>query len=82
MGMTDYIRVMERMGYAHDLNNATSKQFETIWMHLASPNTNPELDDHESVKVHPKRLLTFLCLMHRFTNNDNSIASIKVSLKS
>jgi len=81
IGLTDYIRVMERLGYAYDLNDTTSKHFECIWMHLATPNLQPEFSDEESAKVNAKKLFLFLCLMHRFTNIDNSVASIKVNLR-
>jgi hypothetical protein len=81
IGLTDYIRVMERLGYAYDLNDTTSKHFESIWMHLATPNLHPEFSDEEAVKVNAKKLFLFLCLMHRFTNHDNSVASIKVNLR-
>lgn len=41
IGFLQYISLMEKLGYAADMNEATAKLIERIWIHLGTPNVSP-----------------------------------------
>ena len=77
----DYVRLLELLGYAHEINDTVSKLIEDLWMHLSTPNTDPDFLDEDSGKLNLKRLFNFLCIMHRFTNQDNKIVNIRADIE-
>lgn len=48
IGFLEYINLMEKLGYAQDMNDEISRLLEHIWIHLSLPFMTPNILEEET----------------------------------